>query len=207
MTDSGLILGSLRRDVEVEEDGLKYTTSIPVPDHKVIAKRASDGTEYYALSDADGRYEFEPLPSGTYHLDPNTTQGLWALDGSTQVRSQGCTAFEFELRVDGGISGHVRSADGKPFKIHPWVEIVSEDGGHSDSYYADEHGYFSARGLKPGRYLIGIGLKAVPGSPEWQSRVYYPGVRTKEQATVIELGKAEKRINIDFQLFEQMTSK
>jgi len=30
--------------------------------------------------------------------------------------------------------------------------------------------------------------------------VYYPGVRTKEEATIIELRPNEKRANVDFQL-------
>lgn len=201
MTDSGLISGYLYREVQnVNEDGTRWSTSVPVPNHKVIAKRVSDGLEYSALTNSDGNYEFEPLPSGSYDLSTNTAQGLWAEEGPTTVHAQGCTAFEFELHTDGGISGHVRSADGKPFKIHPWVEVESEGGEHFQSFYADEHGYFEARGLEPGRYLVGIGMRAEPETPEWRSRVYYPGVRTREKATVIELGKAETRNNIDFPL-------
>jgi hypothetical protein len=59
--------------------------------------------------------------------------------------------------------------------------------------------------LDPGRYLIGIGMQAMPNTPEWRSRVYYPGVRTKEKAIIIEIGKAEKRTNIDFQLLGPVT--
>jgi hypothetical protein len=77
--------------------------------------------------------------------------------------------------------------------------IAAADGRESKSFYADEHGYFEARGLEPGRYMVGIGIGAQRDSREWRSRVYYPGVRIKENATVIELGKAEKRTNIDFQ--------
>jgi hypothetical protein len=62
----------------------------------------------------------------------------------------------------------------------------------------DDHGYFEARGLEPDRYLVGIHIQAQPDTPEWRSRVYYPGVETKEEATVIQLGRAEKRTNIDF---------
>jgi hypothetical protein len=201
MTDFGLVVGNLHREVwEVDEDGAKSTTSLPVPMHKVIAKRESDGTEFSALTDNDGDYEFEPLPSGSYYLSANTTPGLWADEGSAKVQSRGCTEFQFELHTDGGISGHVKSADGKPLEIYPSVKIQSEDGESSKSFNVDDHGYFEARGLDPGRYLVGIGIAADPDTPEWRSRVYYPGVRTKEEATIIELGKAEKRTNIDFQL-------
>ena len=64
----------------------------------------------------------------------------------------------------------------------------------------DEHGYFEFRAVNPGRYLVGIGIAAQPGSPEWESRVYYPGVRSKEEAVAVGLGEAEKRSDINFQL-------
>ena len=201
MTDSGLVMGNLYREVwNVDEDGTKWTTSVPISNHKVIAKRDSDGAEYSAFTNGNGDYEFEPLPSGSYHLSANTAEGLWAQEGPTTVHSRGCTAYQIEIHADGRISGHVSSADGKPPKIHPWVEVETEDGDRFASFYADEQGFFEATGLEPGRYRVGIGMRAEPATPEWRSRVYYPGVQSKEQATVIELGKAEKRRDVDFQL-------
>jgi hypothetical protein len=200
MTDSGIITGFVQRRERLDHDGVKGTEYFPVRNHKLIAKRTSDGAEYSALTDAHGNYEFGTLPAGSYHLTANTTEGLWAEDGPTTVHPRGCTSYEFELQVDGRISGHITSDDGKPFKIHPSVDITAEDGSHSNSTYVDDHGFFEVRGLDPGRYLVGIGIQAQPDTPEWRSRVYYPGVRTKEEATVIELGKAEKRTNVDFKL-------
>lgn len=200
MKDSGIITGFVQKSERFDQDGVKGMEYFDVPNHKLIATRTSDGTEYSALTDAHGSYELGPLPAGSYHLTANTAEGLWAEDGPTTVHPRGCTSYEFELQIDGGISGHVTSEDGKPFKIHPWVNITSEDGSHSETAYADEHGYFEVRGLEPDRYLIGVGIQAQPDTPEWRSRVYYPGVRTRDEATVIELGKAEKRTNIDFKL-------
>jgi hypothetical protein len=204
MTDSGLIQGTVGREVQDTEDGVGSTTWVPVPNHKIVAKRKSDGVEYSALSDSDGNYEFEPLPTGSYDLSANTEPGLWAEEGPAKVGPKSCTAFQLELHTDGRISGHVKFADGKPFKIYPWVAIVSEDGDRSQSFPVDDNGYFQAKGLEPGRYLVGVGIEAQTGSLEWQSRIYYPGVRTKDEATVIELHTSEKRTNIDFQLPESL---
>jgi hypothetical protein len=199
MTDLGIIAGYVTRPVWHDDD--KYLDYLYPPNHKIVAQRESNGAEYSAVTDSDGDFEFEPLPAGPYHLSANTAKGLWAEEGPATVHSRGCESFAFELHADGEISGHVKSADGKPFKIHPWVEIKAVDGGRdSKSSYVDDHGYFEARGLEPGRYLVGIGIRAEPNAPEWQSRVYYPGVQAREKATVITLGKAEKRTNIDFQL-------
>jgi signal peptidase II len=52
---------------------------------------------------------------------------------------------------------------------------------------------------------IGVGLLAPFDSSEGQSRIYYPGVRTREQAKVIELDAGEWRTDIDFQLLPSST--
>ncbi|HEV3042194.1 MAG TPA: carboxypeptidase-like regulatory domain-containing protein [Candidatus Angelobacter sp.] len=171
-----------------------------IPNHKIVAKQESNGTEHWAFTDSSGNFEFEPHPAGTYDVTANTTQGLWADDGSTTVGSRSCNLIPFELSPDGQISGHVTTANGKPFKEHPWVEVVSEERGESRSAYVDEEGYFQFNGLRPGRYLVGIGIQADPGTPEWRSRIYYPGVRTRASAVIIELGHAEKRTDVDLRL-------
>jgi hypothetical protein len=198
MTDTGIIRGELNQPIEREEDGFKFWDYVPVPNHQVVATR-SDGTIFSAISDSQGRYAFEPLPSASYYLSANTEPGLWAEEGPAKVEPRSCRSFQLEMHTDGQISGRVRSADGRPFKIHPWVEIQTEDGNRTQSFDTDEHGYFYARGLEPGRYRVSVG-DVEPNAPDPGARVYYPGVRSKEQATVIDLGKAEKRANIDFQL-------
>jgi len=48
-------------------------------------------------------------------------------------------------------------------------------------------------------YLVGVGQSAPFDSAEWQSRVCYGGVRTREQAKVIELDVGEWRTDIDLE--------
>jgi hypothetical protein len=199
MHETGLVLGYLSREIrEVDPDGLRWSRYEAAPRHKVILQGQPDGVEHSAFSDENGVFEFAPLKAGSYRLSTNTTPGLWAEEGPVKVRPRSCTRFDFELKVDASISGRVRSADGLPFETPPEVDIVAEDGSHSHSVWADESGHFEARGLEPARYLVGIGIGEEPGSPEWRNRVYYPGVRTKEQATVIRLGEGETRAIVDF---------
>jgi hypothetical protein len=70
---------------------------------------------------------------------------------------------------------------------------------------ADENGYFEVSGRQPGYYLVGVGLLAPFDSREGKSRVYYPGVPTREQAKVIDLDVGEWRTDIDFQLLPSST--
>ncbi|HLJ27214.1 MAG TPA: carboxypeptidase-like regulatory domain-containing protein [Candidatus Angelobacter sp.] len=203
MTNLGIIRGYIDQPIwNDDEHGFESEEFRNVPNHKVVVTRESDGAEHWAFTGTDGNFEFEPLPSGKYHVTANTAQGLWAEEGSTEVRSQGCSMIQFELRPDGRISGYVGTANGKPFKVQPWVNVVSEELGESRSTYVNEEGYFEVKGLRPGRYLVGIGIQAEPGSPKWPSRVYYPGVRTRESVVIIELGQAEKRTDINFRLLK-----
>jgi hypothetical protein len=80
----------------------------------------------------------------------------------------------------------------------------------------DVNGYFEATGLEPGRYVIGIGIRDTDhtesrsgdyvitvdarnsAEPKVKTPVYYPGVRSEKNATIIQFGRAEKRTHIDF---------
>jgi hypothetical protein len=200
MSDSGLIIGNVSHYMRDDSDGRKSTTAELVSNHKVSAVRQSDGAEYSAISDNDGNYEFEPVPIGSYTLSANTQAGLWAPEWVATIRPRSCQSYQFDLRTDGRISGHLRAADGKPFAEHRWVNVVSEDGSYSDSAYVDDEGRFEARGLPPGHYVIGVGITARHNTAEWRARVYYPGVRSKDDAIVVELGTAERRANVDFRV-------
>lgn len=75
--------------------------------------------------------------------------------------------------------------------MHPWVQIVSVDSELFTSAYADAKGNFEAKNVKPGRYVVGLGIRAGTGYfSDVPTPVYYPGVGTKEQATIIELSSA-----------------
>ena len=68
------------------------------------------------------------------------------------------------------------------------------------SAYVDANGDFEVIGVKPGRYMVGVGIQAGTGGRDVPSPIYYPGVRTKEQAAIIDLRPAEKRTQVDFEL-------
>jgi hypothetical protein len=194
MTDSGIVSGNLLSFV-IGNGGV-------IQNHKVTATRQPDGAQYAAQTDSDGNFKFDPLPAGTYELSANTADGLWA--GKTrnvEVHSGKCSTTQFWLQTDGIISGHVGNPENKPFLIHPWVQIVSLDDQRFDSAYVDAEGNFEARGVEPGRYVVGLGIQAGTGYfNDLPIPVYYPGVRTKEEATIIQLGRAEKRTNVNFDL-------
>lgn len=174
-----------------------------VPNARVVARRTSDNTQFAAVTDEDGRYEFPHVPSGKYKLNLDRIVPLQAGGGELNVGSGACWDLTLEVpkETDGSISGHIGSPDGKPFTVHPWVQIVSVDDDRYMSAYVDSEGNFEARGVEPGNYLVGLGIRA--GSDYFSdvpTPIYYPAARTRAQATIVELHAGEKRTHIDFQL-------
>jgi hypothetical protein len=105
------------------------------------------------------------------------------------------------LHAGGIITGHVGSPDKKAFTVHPQVQIVDVHGEIFTSAYVDAKGDFEAKGVKPGRYVVGLGIRAGTGYfSDVPTPVYYPGVGTREKAIVVEIHPGEKITNIDFQL-------
>jgi hypothetical protein len=198
INDSGIIMGQVTEPIWKDN---KWETSIPLTDHKVIAKQQVNGREYAAFSDNDGHYEFEPLPQGEYQVSANTAEGLWAEEGSTDVSPRSCSLMSFSLEPDGSISGRVMAANGKPAKyVQVAVVPVSVGNLQFTSAFSDELGRFEVKALHPGRYLVGVGIQPGAGNKNGQSGVYYPGVRDRNLAVIVDLGRAEKRANLDLQL-------
>lgn len=210
LKNAGILIGTIERLSDTEEG--KATS---LANHKVIAKNVKSHTQYTAYTNEKGHFNFE-LPVGTYDVttapeyDLREVEGFGSmLPGSVPVEDRKCWEHDFAVKAisaikpttDGIISGHVGSPDGEPFTVHPWVQILSVDGEMLTSAYVNAKGYFEAKNVKPGRYVVGLGIR--PGSGYFSdvpTPIYYPGVHTKDEATIIELRPNEKRTDVDFQL-------
>jgi|CZKY01.1.fsa_nt_gi hypothetical protein len=209
LKNTGILIGTIHHlgsDPEVAHP-------TPLADHKVVAKNIANGTEYTAYTNEKGHFKFD-LPVGKYDVTTAPEYGLrevenfGSMQGSVPVEKGTCwehnfgvrQAADFKLQTDGTVSGHVGYPDGRTITVHPWAQIVSVDSEFFTSAYVDAKGYFEAKKVKPGRYVVGIGIRPGTGGLEIPIPVYYPGVRAKEQASIIELRPNEKRTDVDFQL-------
>jgi hypothetical protein len=212
LTEEGILTGHVFRIGETV-DNLNPTA---VPNHRVIAKDLGTGTEYIAFTDSKGRFEFE-LPHGHYEVSASTKQGLrdaepfaedanalaYGLGGNAVVRQRDWTEIaDFRLVVDGRLAGQVTAADGHPASFAKVAIIPISPVRPQFIVDADENGHFEVDGRQPGKYLVGVGLLAPFDSAEWRSRVYYPGVASKDHAKVIELGDGEWRTDVNFKLLQ-----
>lgn len=209
LKNAGILIGTIHHLGDSED-----TRSTPLANHKVIAKNVSTNTAHTTYTDQKGYFKFD-LPVGNYDVTTGSEDGLQEVEGfgsmlgSVPVEKSKCWEHDFGVKpitaikpkTDGIISGHLGSPDGKPFTVHPWIQIVSVDSEMFTSAYVDAKGYFEAKDVRPGRYVVGLGIRSGTGYfSEVPTPVYYPGVRTKEEATIIELRPNEKRTNVDFQL-------
>src|SRR4051812_40117579 len=121
--DFGILRGHVQRRLSSHGEGGG------VPNAHVIARRTSDNTQFVAITDEDGLYEFPPVPPGKYKLDLNQIVPLQADGGDLKVGRGACWDLTLEVpkEADGSISGRVATPDGRPYVVHRSVDIASVD--------------------------------------------------------------------------------
>jgi hypothetical protein len=197
-------IATLRHVSKLTDTGI-LTGRVGRPNHKVVATRVSDGKEFSVVTNGDGDFELELAP-GMYRVSANTIQGLWGPDAEPTIPNRGCIHVNFWMHIDGRIVGSVTTPDGKPARYVNVAIIPVSAPDQAFTVLTDSQGHFEVGGRQPGQYLVGVGLLAAVNSAEWAARVYYPGVRTQEQAKVIELGKGEWRTDVSFKLLPPPTA-
>ena len=156
-----------------------------------------DGDPAYITSDGQLELRFDS-PSGRLS---DRQRCLTAL----RVERMADSGDVIDAAFHGTLAGRITHADGRAAKYTQVSIVPVSPGGVQFTIVTDQQGHFEVRGQQPGSYLVGVGLLAEIGSPEWKLRVYYPGVPTREEAKVIELGDGERRSDIDFKLLPTST--
>lgn len=193
--NSGKIGGTIKGRV-VDENGSREEPQKPENVDKVFVE-SKDGEKFEAAIEANGNYEIGGLKEGKYNIFINPPKGYttnydadpYSDDSDerkfTEVSGQGCSVKNFEVKINGVISGKVFDADGNPvserrvslFRLSdPNKAIQSETTAESAETeddgevpvqkaeefeadfddYTNEDGSYNFRGLPPGRYLLGF---------------------------------------------------
>jgi hypothetical protein len=183
MPDAGLIQGS----VAIDRWGQHAEGGPTLANRKVIARRELDHKEYAAVTDEDGRYEFEPLPLGTYDVSGNTDPRFWADDGTVDIKPHSCSAVDFNFAVDGQISGKLMDSFGSPLAdVEVQAFFLEQDINPGDTR-TDAQGLFTLHGLPAGDYVLKMTLHSIPYDQTKTKEIYYPGASDKTQAQVFHL--------------------
>ncbi|GBC80908.1 hypothetical protein HRbin10_00011 [bacterium HR10] len=157
-------------------------------------------------ADAHGAFAFENLPPGTYALrasqvgffserDPTLTDPLELPEGGHLQN------VELRLTAGGAISGWIRDEEGDPVIAAEVLAIRLQDSGetvYQGSVQTDDRGVYRLSGLPPGRYVIGV---RIPDGQGYRGALrYFPGVLSREEASLIPVSEGQDITGIDIEL-------
>lgn len=204
--DNGILRGRVRQG--------PFGAGNVVPNAHVIAHSETDEAQFVASTDADGRFEFQPLPPGKYKLSVDPIDSFQADDSRIELKTRQCWDLTLSRAPHAHLGGHVRHPDGSPAAQVP-ILLTDEDGSFFETMISNANGYFRREMLSSGKYVIGISL---PSEATWQpagcsgtpgacavpkASFYYPNVKNRADALVIDLATDEKRDDIDFTIPNQ----
>ena len=176
----------------------------------------SPGNTYVARSDADGRFRFDTVESGTHYSLTADCPGFVS-DSQADVavaEEHAVTSFSVKLVPLGSISGKVVDEDGEGL---PGVDVmalrIAYQGGRKrvlrlGSTRTDDRGGYRIFDLPAGRYYVLVRPDA-PNShvrthsdpPEQRyPAVFYPGVADTASASVVEMVPGAEAPGLDFHL-------
>jgi hypothetical protein len=165
---------------------------------------------FYGATDEDGNYELKGIPGGKYKISPARPLVGYDLSpevgfGQVDVNDKGCVGYNFTLTTNNKFIGKVIDAEGKPVS-HTYVEILSVNAKRPNGYIGKEYtntnsdGTFYAYNITPGLYTLSVNYSNPPSDRTPFPTVFYPGVKDRSQAAIVEIRTGEEISDFEFRL-------
>lgn len=148
-----------------------------------------------------GVYELYGLPAGRYSVRIEPPRGSKVGDGyvsgsptvpddpsAVELKKDGAAHVDFQLGADTRLSGRVLDAQGKALKgvcVHLETEQGEKENSGWSSDCTEANGDYSISTVAPGKYRLVVREEVKVGRIKSESTLYYPGVRSREQAELI----------------------
>lgn len=195
-----------------------YGTKSPLAGIEVMLEEAYPAPKFLAqtVTNSDGVYEFRGLGAGNYRVRAAYPVGPreWSSNGKPKEHTVSitegvrCESESFSLTNSGTLSGRLVTPEGSPLPPQYLALIpLGETGKEISSSLsasvnsAPETGKYYFRDVVPGRYLLAVNARNKPGKNDpVYPLMYYPGVMSREQATVIRVSNNRELSLEDFML-------
>jgi hypothetical protein len=197
--DVGILRG---RVIRTESSGAQG-----IPNAQVVAIRQSNNQQFACVTGPDGRYEFEPLPPGTYKVVAGPIGSYQPDDSEINLLGGTCSDLTLSRSPYARIAGNVSRSDGTPVP-NLGVVLIRSDNSWYLTTQTDRNGKFMFDSQEPGQYVLGLNY---PGRADWfdgggagtgvklpPATLFYPGVRGRSSALIIQLASDEKLDKLDF---------
>ena len=165
-----------------------------------------------ALTDIDGNYLINNVPTGDYLVYPVAPELVIESDQRVTIPAgETIRDINFALVHSGAITGRIKDADGQP-RMGETVTVVRVEP-ESDyerhkfaSFRTDDRGIYQAFGLRPGKYKVFVGQPSPrqipsPSLPGYVRKIlkqtFYPSVTDPEKATILEVTESSEIKDID----------
>ena len=199
----GFILGKVTEFIDSEGNSQK-----PDGVDKVFVE-GEDGGKYEVKIESDGFYKLENLKNGRYKIFLNLPESLITYGDANDfdseksarnvtISSETGAVEDFSVSINGIISGKVVDENGLAISSID-VNLSGLDNAAGETTIGlsktDINGIYSFKGLSSGKYIIKIGTKDWYLDPTSKNAafplMYFPNVKNKAKAAIIELGKSK----------------
>jgi hypothetical protein len=183
------------------------------------------GKEYGAMTDKEGNYKVVVERPGAYRVQAfipfsavavnrpdfrgEPTEKQTVVEYELNIPLGQCDyreiqLYKVDLRARAEISGKVVDIEGKPERdLTLYLYPATDQSFSSDDYEiatTDTEGNYSFKGLKAGRYRLGVNIGRMPDVSAPYPETFYPGVPQPERATILSLVEGQKLTNRNIQL-------
>ena len=172
---------------------------------------AEERSHNRALTDIDGNYLINNVPTGDYLVYPVAPALVVENDRRLTITAgETIRDINFAMVHSGAITGRITDADGQPLKATVSVVRVEPESDYERhkfaSFRTDDRGIYQAFGLRPGKYKVSVGQPVprqlpLPGIPGFVRKIprqtFYPSVTDPEKATILEVTESSEIKDID----------
>jgi hypothetical protein len=185
-------VSTLRSGVMSEEGKLAAGASVEIE---------GEGQRRIGTTDRYGGYSFSGLKPGSYRVRATLsgfTQREDENDDSANVIARGCEVLDVALHKNwnGGLSGHVVRADGKPAPGGIHVDLIRVDTDVPErasgllvgsTVQTDDQGNYLFEGVAPGHYKVVLNIYMPPTFEYPFTPLYWPSAGKEAAASTVEI--------------------